>query len=348
MRLYPLQLVSNTMNLNFMRVRRWSFIVSILLSFYSILLLCINGLNFGIDFAGGMVLEARSTVNPDMSLIRKNVAELGVGEVNAAIFSSGSTEADGEYYDFCVKIAASKRANGASDDFTASMEYNIKDAIVRAIDSEYHHSDVESNENESVYSKKVSFRKFDFAGPQVSSQLFSSGIKAVLLSFVGIMCYVWIRFEWQFALGVLVALVHDVVLSLGFMSMTKLEFTLSSVAALLTIVGYSVNDSVVIYDRIRENLRKLRSSSLVNIINISLNETLSRTTMTVLTTLIANFALIWFGGEAIRSFSILVFFGIAIGTYSSIFISAPILSVFKLPKVRMDEEPKEYKEYHHA
>ena len=158
--------------------------------------------------------------------------------------------------------------------------------------------------------------------------MISSGVMAMLLSFLAIMCYIWIRFEWQFALGVLAALVHDAVLSLGFMSITKLDFNLSTVAAILTIIGYSVNDTVVIYDRIRENLRKYNKKSPTIIIYMSINETLSRTTITVLTTLLANIALIIYGGEAIRSFSILVFFGILIGTYSSIFISAPIITLF--------------------
>ena len=148
------------------------------------------------------------------------------------------------------------------------------------------------------------------------------------------MIYIWVRFEWYFGLGILVALIHDVILSLGFMSAVRLDFNLSTIAAILTIIGYSVNDSVVIYDRIRENSRKLHQKKLSQIINISINETLSRTILTVVTTLLANLALVIFGGEAIRSFSVLVFFGIIIGTYSSIFISAPILTLFVAKKLK--------------
>ena len=157
---------------------------------------------------------------------------------------------------------------------------------------------------------------------------------AMIFSFLAIMVYVWIRFEWQFGVGVLIALVHDVILSLGFMSITRFDFNLSTIAAILTIIGYSVNDSVVIYDRIRENLRKFGKKPINEIINLSVNETLSRTTLTVLTTLLANLALVFFGGEAIHSFSVLVFFGILMGTYSSIFISAPILTLFTSKKFK--------------
>ena len=150
----------------------------------------------------------------------------------------------------------------------------------------------------------------------------------MLLSFIAIMIYIWVRFEWNFGIGVLIALFHDVILSLGFMSITEYDFNLSTIAAILTVIGYSVNDSVVIYDRIRENLRKYSKKAFGDVINLSVNETLSRTTITVFTTLLANLALILLGGEAIRSFSVLVFVGIFIGTYSSIFISAPILTLF--------------------
>jgi preprotein translocase subunit SecF len=183
---------------------------------------------------------------------------------------------------------------------------------------------------EENFSYTFDYRKVDFVGPQVGQQMIMSGIMAMVLSFIAIMLYIWVRFEWQFGVGVLIALVHDVIISLGFMSVTKYDFNLSTIAAILTIIGYSVNDSVVIYDRIRDNLRKFNRKGIDEIINTSINETLSRTTITVLTTLLANLALILLGGEAIKSFSILVFFGIFVGTCSSIFISAPILTLFNL------------------
>jgi preprotein translocase subunit SecF len=178
------------------------------------------------------------------------------------------------------------------------------------------------------FSYNFDYRKVDFVGPQVGNQMIRSGTMAMILSFLGIMLYIWIRFEWHFGMGVLVALCHDVIISLGFMSITSYDFNLSTIAAILTVIGYSVNDSVVIYDRIRENLRKYSRKEMNEIINLSINETLSRTTITALTTLLANLALILLGGEAIRSFSVLVFFGIFVGTYSSIFISAPLLTLF--------------------
>jgi preprotein translocase subunit SecF len=179
---------------------------------------------------------------------------------------------------------------------------------------------------------EIEYRKIDFVGPQVGNQLIQAGVQAMLLAFAAIMMYIWFRFEWQYGVGILIALLHDVIVGLGFMSITNLDFNLSSIAAILTIIGYSVNDSVVIYDRIRENFRKYHKRSVDEVINLSVNETLSRTTLTVLTTLIANLALILFGGEAIRSFSMLVFVGILVGTYSSIYISAPILTLFGLKR----------------
>ena len=162
-------------------------------------------------------------------------------------------------------------------------------------------------------------------GPQVGRMLINSGIKAIVFSFLAIMIYVWFRFELPFGIGILIALIHDLILVLGFMSVTQLDFNLSTIAAILTIVGYSVNDSVVIFDRVRDNIKQYKSKSLSSMINLSINQTLSRTILTVLTTLIANLALIIYGGSTIYSFSVSVFAGIVIGTYSSIFISAPIL-----------------------
>lgn len=282
---------------NFMDFRRFSFASSIFLSIASIVLVIFFSFNYGIDFIGGISLEARANSLPKISSIREVLNTLNIGEVVLQNFSEN---------DISIKA-------GVRDE--VSLVKNV-DLIKTALNKHF--------------PEVFEYRKVDIVGPQIGVQLIKSGVFSMICAFIAIMIYIWIRFEWYFGLGVLVALVHDVVLGLGFMSITRLDFNLSTIAALLTIIGYSVNDSVVIYDRVRENLRKFSKKPLYDIINVSINETLSRTTLTVFTTLLANLALIIFGGEAVRSFSILMFFGILVGTYSSIFISAPIICLFKV------------------
>lgn len=296
MQLFPLKLFPANANFDFMRVKNINYGISLFLFIISIMLIIFYKFNFGIDFAGGISMEIRTNQTPDLPKMRSVLNELGIGEIVLQNFGSDK--------DISLRAGISSEEN---------LMHNI-DLIKETLKTNFPY--------------EFEYRKVDFVGPQVGSQMISSGIMAMLLSFLAIMCYIWVRFEWQFAVGVLAALMHDAILSLGFMSVSKLDFNLSTIAAILTIIGYSVNDTVVIYDRIRENLRKYNKKSPYMIINMSINETLSRTTITVFTTLLANLALIMYGGEAIRSFSILVFFGILIGTYSSIFISAPIITLF--------------------
>ena len=302
MQLYPLRLLPNKINFDFMHFKKVSYSLSIILSLLAILWIGIYKFNFGIDFAGGIVIEARLDQAPDLTKMRGALNNLEIGEIVLQNFSSP--------YDLSIRVGSS-----SEDKLMQNIEL-IKSTL----------------RNE--FSYKIEYRKVDFVGPQVGSQLIEAGIKAMIFSFIAIMIYIWVRFEWYFGLGILIALVHDVILSLGFMSIARLDFNLSTIAAILTIIGYSVNDSVVIYDRIRENLRKSHKKVIAQIINLSINETLSRTTLTVATTLLANLALVIFGGEAIRSFSLLVFFGIVAGTYSSIFISAPILTLFTTGRLK--------------
>lgn len=301
MQLYPLRLLPDKIDFDFMNFKKISYTLSIILSLISILWVGIYKFNFGIDFAGGIVIEVRLDQAPDLPKMREVLGDLGIGEVVLQNFGSER--------DLSIR-------------FGSNSEDNLRKNI------ELIKSTLQEN-----FPYKFEYRKVDFVGPQVGRQLINAGVLAMLFSFAAIMVYIWIRFEWYFGLGILVALVHDVILSLGFMSMTGLDFNLSTIAAILTIIGYSVNDSVVIYDRIRENLRKSHKKVITQIINVSINETLSRTVLTVVTTLLANLALVIFGGEAIRSFSVLVFFGIIAGTYSSIFISAPILTLFATKKI---------------
>lgn len=297
MQLYPLRLLPDKINFDFMKFKKISYILSILLTIISIFWIAHYKLNFGIDFVGGIVIEVRIDSPPDLAKMREVLSKLKIGEVSLQTF--------GEHNDLSIRVGSNNED---------SLMHNIE--LIKAT---LHQQ----------FPYKYEYRKVDFVGPQVGTQLIKSGITALALAFSAIMIYIWIRFEWYFGFGILVALLHDAILSLGFMSVMKLDFNLSSIAALLTIIGYSVNDSVVIYDRIRENLRKSHQKIMPQIINRSINETLSRTILTVATTLLANLALIIFGGEALYSFSVLVFFGIIAGTYSSIFISAPILTLIK-------------------
>jgi preprotein translocase subunit SecF len=258
----------------------------------SLILVFTKGLNYGIDFAGGILIEARIDENPDISKIRE-VLSNKINDIH--IQESGEND---------VQIRVSK----ASQD---------QDKLIKKI----------QNILEENFTK-VEYRKIDFVGPQVGSELIFKGFLALFLSFIFIMIYIWIRFDWQFGLGGIFALLHDAIVTLGFFSITGLEFNLTSIASILTIIGYSINDSVVIYDRIRENLRNYKKMDLIILINSSTNSTLSRTILTASTTLISLLALIFFGGEALFSFSVATFFGIALGTYSSIYISAPILLYF--------------------
>ncbi len=292
-------------HIDFMRPHKIALSLSVLLIILSIALVFIKGLNFGIDFAGGILIEARidninleinnnSNLGLDVAKIR-HLIDLEVKDVQ--IQNIGQ---NGGLDELLIRVPKSK-----SEDQGVTVK-KIQDIL---------------NNNYS----NVEYRKVDYVGPQVGAELIKKGILSLLLSFIFIMVYIWIRFDWQFGLGGIFALFHDVVITLGIYAVSGLEFNITSIAAILTIIGYSINDSVVIYDRIRENLRKFRKSDLSSLINSSINSTLSRTVLTSSVTLVSLLSLILFGGEVLKSFSIATFFGILVGTYSSIYISAPIL-----------------------
>ena len=303
MQIFPLKLIPDETKIDFISFKNLSYTFSIILVL-SVILLCGVGktLNYGIDFAGGINIDAETEVKPNITKLREILSRMAIGDVSIQSFGRGN--------EFSIKIPS-----GNVDELNLVVS-RIKRNLLNN------------------YGESIKYKKIDYVGPQVGKQLIQDGFKAVLFSFLAIMSYVWFRFEWQFGLGVLISLIHDVIIAIGFMIYTQLDFNLSSVAAILTIVGYSVNDSVVIYDRIRENLRKYRNKDSTYIINLSINETLSRTILTVLTTLLAGLSLILFGGETLYSFSMLVFVGIIIGTYSSILISAPILFTLNLARCR--------------
>ncbi|MGB4191922.1 MAG: protein translocase subunit SecF [Rickettsiales bacterium] len=290
---FPLRIISDKIKIDFMGIRFFNMALSLIMLLVSLFFIGNKGLNFGIDFKGGTIIEAKLKVQPELTSLYDELHQLNLGEIYIQNI---------DVTNLIIKLGSNDKNEEQIKNITI-----LKDAL-----SSYFKNDIE-------------FTKVEFVGPQVGAALIKDGILAMLFSFAGIMCYIALRFEWQYGLGIIIALVHDTVFTLGFMSVTQLEFDLTSIAAILTVIGYSVNDSVVIYDRIRENILKYKNISAKEMINLSINETLSRTMLTVLTTLISVAALIVFGGDKLHSFSVTVFFGIVVGTYSSIYISAPIL-----------------------
>ncbi len=295
-----MQLIPSNTKIDFLGKKWLAFSFSGALMILTVVLLFTRGLNFGIDFTGGILIEAEFQSAPDISEMRLVLKETGIGDVSLQTF--------GKPTNVMIRIGQ------------AAVEESARGKIVDIVKSK-----IEEN-----ISKDVEYRRVDYVGPKVGSELIKGGIIALLLSFASIMCYIWFRFEWQYGLGGILALIHDAWLTIGFFSLFQLEFNLSSIAAILTIIGYSINDSVVIYDRIRENLRKFKKMPMAELLNTSINDTLSRTILTVSTVLVAILTLILVGGEVLKSFSLATFFGILIGTYSSVYISAPILIFFNL------------------
>jgi SecD/SecF fusion protein len=290
----------------FMGIRRWTFALSILLSLLSLGLYVGFDMNYGVDFKGGSIIELKANDGTaDPGDIRSRLSELNIGEVQVQEIGSAG--------EVLVRVAAQENGDAAEQ----STVTKIRDEL---------QSDYE-------------FRRVETVGPTVSSELATEGTLGVIVALGLILVYVWFRFEWQFAIGAIVATIHDIVMTIGFFVITGIEFNQSSIAAILTIVGYSLNDTVVVYDRVREDLRRYKKMPLPQLLNNAINETLSRTVLTSVTTLLALLALFVFGGEVIRSFTAAMLFGVVFGTYSSIFIAAPLLILFRLrPGQATDEE----------
>ena len=288
-----LRLVPDDTKFDFMRFRRISFPSSAALSIVAILLFFFHGLNFGIDFIGGTLIEARTTSGPaDLAKMRTTLEGLGLGDIQLQEFGSPDT----------VLIRVAEQPGG--DEAQQVAKNKVRAALG---------SDVE-------------IRREEVVGPRVSTELLAQSTIGLMIAIFAILIYLWFRFEWQFALGAMIANVHDLVLTIGFMSLMQIDFDLSSIAALLTILGYSLNDTVVIYDRIREMLRRYKRMSMPDLLNISVNSTLSRSIITHVTVTFALLALLLFGGHAIHSFVETMMFGVVlVGTYTSVFIAAPIL-----------------------
>ncbi len=284
-------------NIDFLSKFRIANIVSIIFFGLSILFLFFKGLNYGIDFKGGTLIELRVDNEIKISEIRDSLNSMNLGDINVKQF--------GKKNDFLIKVEEKQNNNN-------KLIPLIKNTLSDNINSE------------------INFRRVENVGPKVSSELLKSGIIAITLSLTAMLFYIWIRFEWQFSIGSIVALFHDVIITLGIFSLLSLEVNLSIIAAVLTIVGYSMNDTVVIYDRVRENLNKFTQLKIGEISNISINETLSRTIITSVTTLLALLSIFILGGEILKGFSFAMIIGVLIGTYSSIFVAAPVLKVFNV------------------
>ena len=271
-------------------------ILSISLVIVSLLFLVFKGLNFGIDFKGGTLIELRSTDNKiSVSSLRENLNQMNLGDVSVKNF-------------------------GNEKDFLIKFEINDNKKVIE---------EIKVNLDKS-FGNNFNFRRVENVGPKVSAELLRSGVIAITVALALMLIYIWIRFEWQFSLGAILALFHDVIVTLGLFSLLGLEINLSIIAAVLTIVGYSMNDTVVIFDRVRENLRKYSDIKIFELTNISINETLSRTLITSITTLLALFSIFFFGGEILKGFSLAMIFGVIFGTYSSIYIANTVLVRLKV------------------
>ena len=286
------KIIPRNSNYSFMDLRRTFIIVSSIAMLLCILLISVRGLNLGIDFKGGTLIEI-NTKNSSISELRKMLSQ-NFNDVSLQEFGNSET----------IIIRLQNESNTESIETVNKVKLLISDKVSE-------------------------FRRSEFVGPTISSELLWKGLQAISFALIAILIYIWLRFEWQFGFGAVGALKHDVIFTLGILSLCQVDFSLSSIAAILTIAGYSINDSVVIFDRIRENLRKYKKLELTELFNISINNTLSRTVMTSLTTLIALICLYIFGGEVIKPFAFAMIIGVIIGTYSSIFIAVPTLLIFK-------------------
>ena len=294
-------------NIQFNKFYKQLNIISLILIVASLILLVFKGLNYGVDFKGGTLIEIRvEQSSSKISSIRDSFNQMNLGDVSVKNF--------GNKTDYIVKF---EKQSSNDSKFINSIKTKLSSSI-----------------------GKVDFRRVENVGPKVSAELLKSGIIAIGLSLAAMLLYIWIRFEWQFSLGAIIALFHDVIITMGIFSLFSLEINLSIVAAVLTIVGYSMNDTVVIFDRVRENLKKYADIKIFELTNISINETLSRTIITSVTTLLALFSIYFFGGEILKGFSLAMILGVIFGTYSSIYIANPILVLLKVSQRTIIKEDK--------
>ena len=300
MALFPIRLLPEETKINFLGSRWVAFSFSAICILLTVFLLVTRGLNFGIDFTGGILIDAKFQQEVELTKMRNLLKEADIGDVSLQTFGSADN----------ILIRIGQQSGGENERLLAVNK--TKEILANN------------------FAGKIDYRKVDYVGPKVGGELIQSGILSLVLAFGAIMLYVWFRFEWQYGAGAIFALIHDSFLMVGFFSFTQLEFNLSSIAAILTIIGYSINDSVVVFDRIRENTRKFKKMPIIELLNTSINNNLSRTLLTSITTMVALLALVFLGGEVIKSFSMAALFGVIVGTYSSIYIASPVLIYFNL------------------
>ena len=308
-----LRLIPNNTNFDFLRIKVIAFLFSFIVLSVTFVSLIVNNLNYGIDFKGGILLELRSknSISPNINELREKISTLKAGEVSIQNF--------GKETDFLVRI---QKQEGDQKEQIAMIE-----KVKSLIDKDY------------------TVRRSEFVGPVVGDELKTAGIYAVLLALMSIMIYIWFRFEWQFSIAAILALIHDVLTTVGLFSILQLEFNLATIAAILTTAGYSINDTVVIFDRVRENLRRYKSKTHYFIYNKSINETLSRTVITSVTTLLALFIIFFFGGAVLSDFALAMIWGVIIGTFSSIFVAVSILTYFNINKGEKVDDRTNIPEY---
>jgi preprotein translocase subunit SecF len=305
-----MRILNRKTNIDFMSRRKMAFIISAVLMVLSIVSLATRGLNFGLDFTGGMLIEVSYPSAPRISDVRANLDEAGLDDAVVQTFGTAS--------DIVVRIPP--RNEEESD---AELSTIVLGALQAGVEGD------------------IVMRRVEFVGPQVGDELAEQGILAVVYAMIGIFLFVMFRFQWRFSVGAVVALIHDVVISMGVLSAVQMEFDLTVVAALLAVIGYSLNDTIVLFDRIRENFPRLRKRSPVEVVNTSVNETLSRTVMTSMTTLLVLFALFIVGGEIIHSFAFTLIVGVLVGTYSSIFVASTVLLQLGVSKFDLLQVEKE-------
>ena len=304
--MFKFNIISQNLNIDFLKFKFFALLFSLILIVITVSSLFLNGLNLGIDFKGGILVEFRSVENKvvNISDFRKDAKSLGLGEVSVQEFGKNTD----------VLLRVQKQEGGNKEQVEAL------------------------NKIKNFFKDEYTIRRTEFVGPVVGEELKEAGITAVLLSLFLILIYIWFRFEWQFSIAAIFALSHDVLTTIGLFSLLNLEFNLAIVAALLTTAGYSINDTVVVFDRVRENLRRYKSQQNIVIYNRSINETLSRTVITSLTTLLALFVIYFFGGAVLKDFALAMIWGVIIGTYSSIFIAVSSLTFFKIYKGSEDKD----------